>query len=269
MRRLRNLLATVLAGGVLVWSAAVAAMLVYRHDLIYPFRDWPDARQVSGLPDAAAHSFTAANGTEVIYWQVAPRDGQPLILYFMGNAGSLPSSAPRLRELTLRGFGVAALNYRGAGGAPGRPGQQVLVADALALYDLVGQGDPVIWGSSLGAALAVQVAARRPAKALILETPFARLCETAEHHYPLIPACLVLPDNRWSSVEAIGAVRTPVLVLHGDADRVIPLAHGASLYAAAPQPRQLRIYPGGRHNDLRLHGAGADIITFLTNLRQH
>lgn len=254
------------AGGLAVWAIVVAGMLVFRHALIYPFRDWPDARTVSGLPGAAARTFRTDDGVEVIYWHVAPRQGQPTILCFMGNAGSLPSSAPRLREFALRGFGIAALNYRGAGGAAGHPDQQVLVADALALYDLLGDHRPVIWGTSLGAALAVQLAVRRPVRALILETPFARLCETAEHHYPLIPACLVLPDNRWPSIEVIRDVRAPVLVLHGDADRIIPLSHGKALFAAVPVRRQIIVYPGGRHNDLPLHGAGADIMAFLATL---
>ena len=94
----------------------------------------------------------------------------------------------------------------------------------------------------------------------------ARLCRTAEYHYPVIPACLVLPDNRWPSVEAIGQVKAPILVLHGDRDRIIPLTHGQALFRAAPDPKQMRIYPGGRHNDLRLHGAGRDILDFLASL---
>lgn len=266
MRRLRRMIGLTLAGAVLVWVLVVAAMVVFRHGLIYPFRTWPDARIVSGLPGAEVRRFRAADGAEVLYWHVPARPGQPSILYFMGNAGSLPSSGPRLREFALRGYGIAALNYRGAGGAPGRPDQETLVADALALHDRLGGTATVIWGTSLGAALAVQVAARRPARALILETPFARLCETAEHHYPLVPACLLLPDNRWPSIEAVRDVRAPVLILHGDADRTVPLAHGEALYAAVPGPKRMVVYPGGRHNDLPLHGAGADIMAFLASL---
>jgi fermentation-respiration switch protein FrsA (DUF1100 family) len=183
----------------------------------------------------------------------------------MGNAGSLPSNAPRLTEFTARGYGVVALNYRGAGGAPGAPSEAALTADALALYDRYADAGrpPVLYGTSLGAALAVQLAARRPAAALILETPFARLCETAQHHYPLVPACLILPDERWESAEAIRQVDAPLLILHGDADQTIPLAHGQALFQAANGPKRMRVYPGGRHNDLRLHGAGADAIAFL------
>ena len=240
-------------------------MVLYRHDLIYPFRTWADARTVTGLPRAAAHTLIADDGTEVAYWQAPALGGKPTILYFKGNAGSLASSGPRLAEFALRGYGILALNYRGAGGMPGRPDQERLIADALALYDKA-EVLPVVWGTSLGAALAVQVASRRQAAAVILETPFASLCETAQHHYPLIPACLVLPDNRWDSAALIGRITAPLLILHGDADQVVPLTHGQSLYRRAPAPKKMIVYPGGRHNDLRLHGAGADILAFLATL---
>ena len=250
-----------------VWLLAITGLLIFRHDLIYPFRDWPRADQVSGLPAAEIERFDADDGTPLIAWRVAPRNGKPVILYFMGNAGSLPSAAPRLAELAHRGFGILALNYRGAGGMPGTPSQAALTSDALLAYDLASRnGPPVIYGTSLGAAIAVQVAARRSAKAVILETPFARLCETARHHYPMIPACLVLWDERWDSRGIIGQIDAPVLIQHGDADRLIPVAQGQKLFEAAPNPKHLMIYPGGRHNDLRLHGAGADVIAFLSEL---
>lgn len=248
----------------LIWSAATAALFLFRHDLIYPFRDWPRHDQIVGVPDARMETLTSHDGLALTLWTRAARPGQPTVLYFMGNAGALPASAPRLREMALRGFGIVALNYRGAGGAPGKPRQADLVKDGLAAYDRAAAGaPPVIWGTSLGAALAVQVASRRPASAVILETPFARLCATAEAHYPMIPACLILFDETWASEDRIGQLAAPLLVLHGDADRIIPIEQGRALFDKAPQPKEFLTYPGGRHNDLRLHGAGQDIITFL------
>ena len=87
------------------------------------------------------------------------------------------------------------------------------------------------------------------------------MCEVAEIHYPIFPACLLLPWERWESADAVRLVRAPVLVLHGDADELIPLDQGARL-ATAAQAR-LIVYPGGNHNDLRLHGAGIDAIAFI------
>lgn len=233
-----------------------------RHALIYPFTDWAEALHPAGLPGTGIQRLTARDGRELIAWRVPARAGLPVILHFTGNAGALAASAPRLTELAHRGYGIAALNYRGAGGAAGTPRQSKIVEDALTLYDTIDKV-PVIYGTSLGAAVAVQVAARRDARALVLETPFTRLCDVARYHYPWVPACTLIFDERWDSLAAIGRVKAPVLVLHGDADRVIPVGQGRTLYDAARGDKELVIFPGGRHNDLRLHGAGAAILDFL------
>ena len=152
-----------------------------------------------------------------------------------------PPRAPLLAEIGGQGFGGGALNYRGAGGAPGKPSQTALTADALALYDqldaIVGAPVPatrrVLYGTSLGAALAVQLAAERPSAGLVLESPFNRLCEVAQFHYPIFPACLLLPYERWASGDLIGRLAVPVLILHGVADETIPLSQGRALFTAA------------------------------------
>ena len=256
------------------WLAAGIGLIVFARTLIYPFQPGFSAAQPVGVPGARAMTFTAGDGIPVTVWLVLPDADRPIVLYFMGNGGSLPSHAPFLAEIAGHGFGVVALNYRGAGGAPGKPSQAALTADALALYDqldtIVGEQVPatrrIISGSSLGAALAVQLAAERPSAGLVLETPFNRLCEVAQFHYPIFPACLLLPYERWASADLIGQLAIPVLILHGDADETIPLSQGQALFTAAREPKRLIVYPGAGHNDLYLNGSGADAVAFIAGL---
>lgn len=268
---LRDLLinsALVLAGAYVV---AGLGLILMARTLVYPFQPGVDAATPSGLPGATAARFSAADGTELVAWVVPPAPGRATVLYFMGNAGSLPAHAPLLAELAAGGLGIAALNYRGAGGAPGSPSQAALVADALALYDaldgLLGQEVPparrVIYGTSLGAALAVQLAARRPGAALVLESPFRRLCEVARHHYPIFPVCLVLPWERWNSAALMGGIEAPLLVMHGEADEIIPIAQGRALFAAASEPKRFVAYPQAGHNDLYHYGAAREAARFI------
>ena len=257
-----------------VWLIAGLGMVIFARTLIYPFQSGISVAAPVGVPGARAKTIIAQDGLELTVWVVPPQDARPVILYFMGNAGSLPMSVPRLAEFALRGFGIAALNYRGAGGMPGSPSQNALTADALALYDaldsLIGTPVPstrrVAFGTSLGTGLAVQLAARRPVAGLVLETPFSRLCEVAEFRFPIFPACVLLPYERWASADRIGEVTAPVLILHGDADATIPLSQGQALFNAATEPKRLIVYPGGRHNDLRLYGAGIEAIAFIEGL---
>jgi len=192
---------------------------------------------------------------------------------FGGNAGILPADAWRMQALVEAGHGAVVMNYRGAGGMPGRPSEAAIAADALSVYDRLPEisglraGEaPVLYGASLGAAVAVRVAAERPAAAVILAAPFARLCETAEHHYPVVPACLILSDERWDSLDRIARIDAPLLVLHGARDRVIPLAHGDRLLAAAEEPKRLVVFPDAGHDDLIRHGAADAILGFLASL---
>lgn len=272
VRSMRNTLLLGATVAVAVWIVACAFLLIQRHKLIYPFEEWPRAETVSGLPGASVQRVRATDGIDILTWVVKPSNSKPVILYFTGNTGAISDAAPKLREFTLQGFGLVAMNYRGAAGADGTPDQDVIVEDGLRVYDAIGDllpgssGVPVIYGTSLGAAVAAQIAARRPVKAVLLEVPFARLCETAQFHYPYVPACWILPDQHWASADVVDRVDAPVLIQHGTEDQVIPIEHGRNLFDAASEPKKFIAYQGGRHNDLRLYGAGIDAINFLNDL---
>lgn len=272
MRLVRIALLGGLAIAAAGWILICTALLIQRHDLIYPFDQRVRADLIVGIPGASVQRVEARDGIELLTWTTPPRSGKPVILYFTGNGGSLPATAPKLREFTLHGFGLVAMNYRGAAGADGAPDQDAIVADGLQVYDAIGDlipgyaAPPVIYGTSLGAAVATQVAARRRARAVLLEVPFARLCETAQYHYPYVPVCWILPDQHWASEDVVGEVRAPILIQHGTDDQIIPIDHGRKLFEAASEPKQFIPYPGGKHSDLRLHGAGIDAIRFLNNL---
>lgn len=260
----------------LLWTGAVGGALLFRHALIYPFVGDFAVERIAGLPRGRVVTLPAPDGVSgglpITAWVADPLPGHPVILHFTGNAGWLPAGAIKMREFVQRGYGTAILAYRGAGDRPGSPDQAALTADALALYDALPtlfrdrEEPPVVYGVSLGAALAVQLSARRPVASLVLEAPFTRLCEAGEYAYPVLPACLLMWDEHWDSLQAIGEVDAPVLVLHGEADRVIPVDQGERLFAAASEPKELILYPAGRHNDLRLYGAGTDIIAWLEGL---
>jgi fermentation-respiration switch protein FrsA (DUF1100 family) len=165
------------------------------------------------------------------------------------------------------GLGVLLLEYRGYGGNPGAPTEAGLYADADAALDFLSQdGIPasrlVIYGESLGSGVAVHMAAERELAALILEAPFTRLADAASYHYSFVPVSVLLRD-RFDSLSAIGKIRAPILILHGERDRVIPVRFGRALLAAAPEPKEGWFSPDAGHEDLARFGALDAVFDFI------
>ncbi len=107
----------------------------------------------------------------------------------------------------------------------------------------------VYYGESLGAAVAVALAAERPPLALILRSPFTSLADIGRHHYPYLPIHPRFLQDRYPSIDRIGAVGSPVLVIAGALDRVVPPDQSRRLYEAAPEPKRFVLIPDGDHND--------------------
>tara|TARA_R110000772_G_scaffold231592_4_gene342673 strand:- start:37940 stop:38791 length:852 start_codon:yes stop_codon:yes gene_type:complete len=226
----------------------------------------------AGLPDAGEVRVSTADGVELRSWYLAPPPGRPVILYFHGNAGTIADRAFKARLFARRGFGVMLAEYRGYGGNPGDPTEAGLYADARANLAWLadqghGSGDIVIYGESLGTGVAVQAAlelaeAGTPVRALVLEAPFTAMADAAGVHYPWLPTGLLTRD-RYDSSAKIGAVRCPVLILHGSADRVVPQDQGMRLFALAAEPKTAAWLPGAGHGDVYDFGAGEAVLDFL------
>ena len=164
------------------------------------------------------------------------------------------------------GFGVVAVSYRGFGGSTGSPSEAGLLLDADAAYafctDRYAAERIVVWGESLGTGVAVALASKHPVGRLILEAPLTSAAEVAWRSYPLIPIGLLMKDQ-FRSDARIGAVTVPTLVLHGELDRVVPIAFGERLYKAIRAPKRFVRFPDGEHEGLDGHGAIAAVRDFL------
>jgi fermentation-respiration switch protein FrsA (DUF1100 family) len=127
-----------------------------------------------------------------------------------------------------------------------------LVSDGVAAYDwLKAQGVSadriLVVGESLGTGVAIQLAAQRPVAALSLEAPYTATVDVGAEIYWWLPVRLLMKD-RFLSRDHIRAVQAPILIVHGDADRLIPVAHGRRLYELANEPKEIEIIEGGRHD---------------------
>jgi len=191
-----------------------------------------------------------AGGLELPAWYL-PGPGDTAAVVCNGNAGNRADRLPLTAGLQRRGLGVLSLDYRGYAGNPGEPEEAGLIADAEAaaahLTGLPEVANLVYFGESLGAAVLVGLAERRPPAALVLRSPFTSLLDVARTHLPLIPPGII--DDRWPSLERIRRIEAPLLVLAGTADRVVPYEQSVRLFEAAPGPKRLITFEGADHND--------------------
>lgn len=227
----------------------------------------------------------SANGMEVISvwpahanfgiegWYQAPSEpSKPVIVYFHGNAMTIPSAYSRVEPFLNAGYGVLLAEYRGYNGNLGKPTEKGLYADADAytawLKTTAGipENRIIFYGLSLGTGVAVDQAVKNPdTAAIILEAPYTSLVDVARRHYFYLPVDLMMLD-RYPSKKRIARAKIPLLVLHGERDTTVPVAQGIALYELAGEPKTLKTYPDAGHNDLPAHGSIRDALEFLDKL---
>ena len=227
----------------------------------------------AGLAGVEERLLATADGAHVMAWFAPPKPGRPTVLYFHGNAGALDSRFARFERYMADGVGVFMMTYRGFAGSSGSPSEAANVADAKLAYDtLAGLGvdpaDIVVYGESLGTGVATQVAAARPVGGLVLEAPFTSMVDLAALHYPLLARVgRIFMRDRYDTRAHIVSVTAPLLIIHGEADGIIPVAMGRELHGLAAGPKTIRTFPGAGHADHVMFGSQEVVLEWIGSLK--
>jgi fermentation-respiration switch protein FrsA (DUF1100 family) len=239
--------------------AAMAALLYF------------PARELLESPvDAGLHfeelAIETEDGERLHGWWVTAQQPRSAghVLLFHGNAGNIGDRVALTSLLASAGFDVMLFDYRGYGRSTGKPDEPGTYLDARAARGAMAARkdcDParvIYLGESLGAAIAAELAQVSPPRALILQSPFTSVRDVGREHYPL-PRFLI-PDA-YPTIRRIHSIDSPLLVLHGDRDTIVPVSHGRKLFEAAGDPKHLHVFEGLGHNDLLRAGTGyVDVI---------
>jgi fermentation-respiration switch protein FrsA (DUF1100 family) len=243
-----------LAVGVLLLAALVflAVFILGQNRLLY----FPTGRLATtpaalGL-DADDLPVVTEDGVRLHGWWIRG-SGKRVLLFFHGNAGNIADRLERTKILNTRfGLDVFLFDYRGYGRSQGSPSEEGLYRDARAVYTAaVSAGfrpeQIVVFGESLGAAVAVDLARRWACAGLVLEAPFLSIPAVARIHYPFVPAFFV--RSRFDNLSKIADVTAPKLILVPEFDEVVPPIQGRRLFETARGARELLVVPGAHHND--------------------
>ncbi len=196
----------------------------------------------------------AEDGAELNALHFKGPNPKGVILYFHGNAGDLSKWGEIAQFFVGKNFNVVIMDYRTYGKSTGKLSEKNLFNDAQLFYDYALQhyttDDIIIYGRSLGAAIATQLASKNKSRKLVLETPFYNLLDVAKDRFSLLPVEHLL-KYKFTSNDYIKKVSMPIVIFHGTEDKVVPYASGNKLYETIPngQKRFYSIKNGG-HNDL-------------------
>ncbi len=241
----------------------------------------PDPKRV-GVENGERVELTTEDGTRLVGWYLKPGevgegrgrlgkvDGarsnlpqppppsstsrtSPGLLWFYGNGENVAAIWPIVREFQPPGTAVLVLDYPGYGASGGRATEAALYAAADAAYGALASRPEVdprriyVYGRSLGSAVASYTAAHHLVAGLILESPLTNAAEMARYHYPLLPRFLLRLSL--DNVANVKLVHCPILLFHGDADRLVPTAMGKAVAVAAAGPVEVVLIHGAGHND--------------------
>lgn len=245
-------IATALTAGVLALMLnGLEASFIY-----FPAREYAAVPEDFGLK-AEKLTLESAGGAQLAGWWIRG-EGRRALLFFHGNAGNVSHRLERSKMLVeALGLDIFLVDYRGYGASTGRPSEEGLYADAEAIFQAaIARGfrpeQILLFGESLGCAVAVEMARRHPCRAAILETPFLSIPAMARAIYPFLPAFLV--RTRFDNEAKMPHLAVPKLIIAAEKDDVVPPGHARRLFESARPPKEFYVIRGATHNDTYIAG---------------
>ena len=203
--------------------------------------------------------FESEDGVQLHGWWIPMKRARGTVLYCHGNAGNITNRIGVYRYLHRMKLNVFAFDYRGYGRSEGVPSEKGVCADARAAWDHLSQEleeSPeriVLFGHSLGGAIAIDCATKRACAGLVAQSTFTNIKEMAKVRYPGVPLHLIA-TNRFRSLDKVRHLEIPKLFIHGTADETIPHVIGERLFENAAEPKEWYSVPHAGHNDVYRFG---------------
>jgi len=228
------------------------------HFIYFPYREIVATPTDIGLQYEAV-SFETKDRVKISGWFIPAENARGVILFCHGNAGNISHRLDKIQIFNRLGLSTFIFDYRGYGQSEGKPTEHGTYLDAEATWNyLISQKQIspdkiILYGESLGGAVAAWLAQNRSARALILESTFTSIRDLGATLYPYLPMRWLARFD-YNALEYLRKVHCPVLVIHSRNDEIVPFSHGHLLFEAANQPKEF-LEIRGSHNDGFLQSA--------------
>ena len=185
--------------------------------------------------------INSENDIKLKSWFAYANPNNKTILFFHGNAGELSARVYKLNKFHELDLNFLIISWRGFSGNNGKPTEQGLYKDAEnAVAWLVAKGinkkDIILYGESLGTGIAIELATKDQYSGVILESPYTSMIDMGKRFYPFLPIS-ILQKDKYNSLKKLNMIKSPILVLHGKADTLVPFYMGKKIYDAANEPK--------------------------------
>jgi fermentation-respiration switch protein FrsA (DUF1100 family) len=249
----------VILGLVFVYLLFMAYVYVKQGSMLFfPLKEIEATPHAIGL-DYQELTLHTKDGVDISAWYVHAENARGYVLFCHGNAGNISHRLDSIRIFHNLGLGVLIFDYRGYGRSKGAPDEEGTYRDAEAALDYlvtslrVPPEKIILFGRSLGSAVAAETALRKKAGALIMESAFTSVPDLGSTFYPYLPVRL-LSKYRYASIEKVGRTNIPKLFIHSPEDEIIPYEQGMRLLERASEPKQFLQIIGGHNEGFMLSG---------------
>ena len=270
-----NGLLSIVSAFAIGYAVLAAALFFYQPNLLY-FPDMP-TRQIQATPEVIGLEYesltlTSSDDEQLDAWFIPADPARGTVLFCHGNAGNISHRLDSIRIFNDLGLSVLIFDYRGYGQSTGRPTEKGTYKDADAAWQyLVEQRGTqpeniILFGRSLGASIAADLATRQPAAGVILESAFTSVPDIATQLYPWLPVRW-LSRYQYNNLKKMADIHSPVLIVHSRNDEIIPYSNGKRLYTVANEPKLFLELRGGHNDGFMVSGDSyiRGLKTFLNN----
>ncbi len=240
---------------IVITTWVLLSLLIYFFQpkfIYFPYKEVEATPNLISL-DYEEITLTTSDGVELNAWWIPSPNARATLLFLHGNAGNISHRLDSINIFHQLGLSVLIIDYRGYGKSTGTPSEQGTYIDSETAWTYltkeknISPDNIIIFGRSLGGAVAIWLAEKHPPTALIVESSFTSIADVGKHYYPYLPTSL-LARIKYPSIKRVSNINSPVLVIHSVNDEIIPYQHGQRLYEAAKEPKSFLEINGG-HND--------------------